>query len=125
MPLAARIVLETAATLIALGGLYDVFVPRLPGHLRTLCGQDGQSAGLVRELLRALGGSLIAIGLAVGILAASLPVPTHRTLILVLVLVLPSEGINSYCMRRVGAPFYVPLGFALLALLGVTLAWKG
>lgn len=115
--------LETAAILISLGGLYDVFVPRLPARLTALCGQEEASCKLVRELLRALGGSLVAIGLTAAILAASAPTPTHRTLILLLVLVLPSEGINSFCMRRVGSPFNIPLAFALLTLLGVFLAW--
>jgi len=123
LPVAARMVLETAATLITLGGLYDVFVPRLPSHLMVLCGEDGRIAGLVRELLRALGGSLVAIGVVAGILAAGAPTRTHLTLILLLVL--PSEGINAFCMRRAGSPFYIPLSFALLTVLGVLLAWPG
>jgi hypothetical protein len=116
--------LEAAAILVTLGGLYDVFVPRLPPNLIALCGSDESACKLARELLRALGGSLVAIGLTVGVLVVSTPVqaPAH-TLVLVLLLVLPSEGINSFCMCRVGSPFYVPLGFALLALLGVVLAW--
>jgi hypothetical protein len=44
---------------------------------------------------------------------------------LVLLLVLPSEGINSLGMHRVGSPFLVPLAFTLLTLLGVLLAWPG
>jgi hypothetical protein len=123
LPVIARILLETAAVLITLGGLYDVFVPRLPSHLAALCGHDEKACRLARELLRALGGSLVAIGVTLGFLAASPSALTYRhNLVLVLLLVLPSEGINSFCMRRVGSPFYIPLAFALLTLLGVLLA---
>jgi hypothetical protein len=124
LPSIARIVLLSAAALIALGGLYDVFVPRLPAHLAALCDGDAQACKLARELLRALGGALVAIGLAVGLLVAAYGNGPHPlTLVLVLILVLPAEGINSFCMYRVGSPYYVPLAFALLTLLGVLLAW--
>jgi len=124
LPLIGRFMLETAAILIALGGLYDIFVPRLPANLLAQCSHDEKACKLARELLRALGGSLVAIGLTVGVLIASTPVQAPaRTLLLVLLLVLPSEGINSFCMRRVGSPFYIPMAFALLTLLGVVLAW--
>ena len=116
--------IETAAALITLGGLFDVFVPRLPSKLAVLCGHDETACKLARELLRALGGSLVAIGLAVALIAASPSALTQRhQLVLVLLLVLPSEGVNAFCMRRVGSPFYIPLAFALLTLLGVLLAW--
>jgi hypothetical protein len=45
------------------------------------------------------------------------------SLIVILVLVVPAEGLNAFCMYRVGSPFYIPLAFILLTLLGVTLAW--
>jgi hypothetical protein len=119
----ARFVLETAAVFITMGGLFDVFVPRLPSHLIALCGQDEKGCRLARELLRALGGSLVAIGISLCFLVASPSALSHRVnLVLVLLLVLPSEGINSFCMRRVGSPFYIPLAFAMLTLLGVLLA---
>ena len=44
---------------------------------------------------------------------------------LVLLLVLPSEGINSLSMYRVGSPFLIPLAFTLLTLVGVLVAWPG
>jgi hypothetical protein len=124
MPSIARILLECTAGLIVLGGLYDVFVPRLPANLLTACGGDQRAARLVRELLRALGGALVAIGLAIAALAAGFGLQNRReALLLVLLLVVPSEGINSFCMYRAGSPFYIPLAFVLLALLGVVLAW--
>ena len=123
MPTIARIMLYCAAALIALGGLYDVFVPRLPSNLVAMCGGDERACKLVRELLRALGGSLVAVGATVALLVSRLGVQCRpRTLIL---LVLPSEGINSLGMYRVGSPFLVPLAFTLLTLLGVLLAWPG
>lgn len=124
MPLTARIVLETAAALITLGGLYDLFTPRLPPHLVAICGGSESASRLVRELLRALGGSLVAIGLTVAVLIGASGTPVQpQTLLLVLLLVIPSEGINAFCMYRVGSPFYFPLAFALLAILGVVLGW--
>jgi hypothetical protein len=112
--------------LIVLGGLYDIFAPRLPENLHAACGADERASRLVRELLRALGGALVAIGLAVAVLAAEFGLQDRReALLLILLLVIPSEGINSFCMYRAGSPFYVPLAFLLLALLGVALAWPG
>jgi hypothetical protein len=40
----------------------------------------------------------------------------------VLLLVLPSEGLNALGMRRVGSPYYVPLGFIFLVMVGVAMA---
>ena len=122
MPAIGRVVLETAAALVTLGGLYDFFTPRLPANLATQCAGHQQAQRLVRELLRALGGSLVAIGLAVAILVATTS-DAKPVLAVVLVLVLPSEAVNSFCMRRVGSPFQVPLAFAALTLLGVLLCW--
>jgi hypothetical protein len=124
LPLIARIVLETAAALIALGGLYDLFTPRLPPNLVAICGDNEHASRLVRQLLRALGGSLVAIGLTVAVLVAGFGTPAQpQTLLLVLLLVIPSEGINAFCMYRVGSPYYFPLAFVLLTVLGVVLGW--
>ena len=126
MPVAARIVLFTASALITLGGFYDVFTPRLPANLIAHCGGDERACRLARELLRALGAALVAIGLAVAVLVATSGADLRPvTLVVILLLVVPSEGVNAFCMRRANSPFYVPLGFALLALLGVLLAWPG
>jgi len=126
MPLVARIILEGAAVLIVLGGLYDLFMLRLPANLIVTCGGHEPASRLVRELLRALGAALVAIGSAVAVLVAGFGLQNRReTLLLVLLLVIPSEGVNSFCMYRVGSPFYIPLAFVLLILLGVLLAWPG
>ncbi len=39
-----------------------------------------------------------------------------------LLLVLPSEGLNAVGMRRVSSPYYIPIGFILLTVVGVTMA---
>jgi hypothetical protein len=120
----ARIVLNSAAALIVLGGLYDLLTPKLPPNLAAICGDNDRARKLVRELLRALGGSLIAVGATIAALVnISTPETSHRNLLLILLLVVPSEGINSISMRKVGSPFYVPLAFLLLTVLGVVLAW--
>jgi hypothetical protein len=124
LPTAARILLQATAALIALGGLYDLLAPKLPPNLIAICGENKSARKLVRELLRALGGSLIAIGVSVELLVSGFGPPDPRlTLTLILLLVLPSEGINSICMYRVGSPFYFPLLFATLTILGVLFAW--
>ncbi len=123
MSFAARIILELTGTLIALGGLYDLFTPRLPPNLVAICGPNEPGQKLVRELLRALGGSLFAIGLTVCLLAATVE-PAHAWIFaVVLLLVLPSEGVNACCMYRVGSAYYLPLTFALLAVLGAMVGW--
>jgi uncharacterized protein YjeT (DUF2065 family) len=122
----AQIMLYSAAALIALGGLYDVLVPKLPSNLARMCGGDEQACKLVRELLRALGGCLVAIGVTMALLVSRFGVPgSRRLLVVVLVLVLPSEGVNAFCMYRVGSPYLVPLGFAVLTMAGVFLEWPG
>jgi hypothetical protein len=120
----ARIVLDSAAALIVLGGLYDLLTPKLPPNLAAICGDNDRARKLVRELLRALGGSLIAVGATIAALVYfSTPETLHRTLSLILLLVIPSEGINSVSMWKVRSPFFVPLAFLLLTILGVALAW--
>src|ERR1700759_813496 len=126
MGLIARIVLNGAAALIVLGGLYDLLTPKLPPNLIAICGDNHRAQKLVRELLRALGGSLVAIGATVAALVnTSTPATTHRNLLLILLLVIPAEGFNSFSMRKVGSPFFIPLAFLLIAIVGVALAWLG
>ena len=126
MLLLARIVLYTAAVSIMLGGLYDCFVPKLPVNLLAICRDHEPASKLARELLRALGGCLVAIGVTTALLVSRLNTQrSPKLLALILILVLPSEGLNSLCMYRVGSPFLVPLSFALLTFLGVAIAWCG
>jgi hypothetical protein len=78
---------------------------------------------VMRELLRALGGCLIAIGAAFGIVINSMDLRhDHRAIALILMLVLPSEGLNAFSMRRVGSPYIIPTIFVLLTIAGTVLA---
>ena len=123
MNTSARIVLDCAAGLIAAGGLYDVFTPRLPANLSAACDGHQRAVRVARELLRALGGCLVAIGLAVAVLVN---LPSFRdqrwTPELVLLLVLPSEGLNAVGMYRAGSPFQIPLGLIAITSIGVLLS---
>jgi hypothetical protein len=76
----------------------------------------------IRELLRALGACLVAIGATVATVAVSMDLRhDHRKIAIILMLVLPSEGLNAVGMRRVGSPYFVPLTFILLTVVGVAL----
>lgn len=115
--------LDGAAGLIALGGLYDLFTPRLPPNLIAICADNPRASRVVRELLRALGGCLVAVGLAVAVWVNCAGFQGQRwTPAVVLLLVLPSEGTNAFGMYRVGSPFYVPLAFIAITVIGVLLA---
>jgi len=120
---AAIIILDISAALIACGGLYDVFMPRLPANLREKCGNNPEAQTLVRALLRALGGCLVAIGIGIAVLVnGGVQHGEHRALVVVLLLILPSEGMNALGMWRVKSPYYVPMGFILLTVAGVVMA---
>lgn len=63
------ILLNLAAGLIVVRGFYDIFLRQLPAHLISYLGNvvgelDAQFERLVLALLHALGGGLIAVGLA-------------------------------------------------------------
>jgi hypothetical protein len=125
MPTIGQVVLGGAGSLIALGGLYDVMMPRLPANLAAICGADSRSSKLVRELLRALGGALVGIGVAVVVLANGFDRESReRTTVLILLLVFPSEGMNTLGMLRVGSPYYVPLALIVLTLVGLAILWS-
>ena len=123
---AALVILDVSSALIVCGGLYDLLTPRLPANLIERCGHNEAAQEWVRALLRALGGCLIAIGIAAGVLAKG-PVRQGQgwSLALILALVLPAEGLNALGMRRVGSPFYVPLAFMPLTVAGVGMAAAG
>ena len=115
--------MTVAAACIVLGGLYDVFTPQLPPNLARRCVGNEDGRVVIRELLRALGACLVAIGAAVGVLAITMPRQHNaQTITLILTLVLPAEGMNAIGMRRVGSPWVVPLFFILLTISGAALA---
>ena len=120
----ARVLLGFAAILIAAGGLFDIFTPKLPINLAAACAGNETAMKLVRELLRALGGALAAIGAAVlAIVLTSANSFRPRDLILILLLVVPAEGVNAICMRRVRSPWQIPAAFIALTLVGWVIAF--
>jgi hypothetical protein len=67
---------------------------------------------------------LIAVGIAIAVLANSTAlVSRNGALALVLMLVIPSEGINSIAMYRAGSPYYIPAGFLTLAVASALVAF--
>jgi len=121
--------LNASALLVVVGGLYDVLTPGVPSHelefLRSMGEQPGPaSVMLFRELLRALGGALIGVGVS---LLALVNLPFRRgerwAAWTVGVVICLSEGINAVGMARVGGPFWAPLTFVILALLGLAFAY--
>jgi hypothetical protein len=120
-----RILIIVSGVLIAFGGLYDLLAPRLPLNLALICAGNRNAEKLVRELLRALGGALFAIGMTIALLAVLCGYPiSHTVLIVVFVLVVPAEGTNAVGMYRVGSPYQIPLSFSALTILGVILSWS-
>ena len=69
---------SNSAGLITAGGLYDLLPPQLAANLVRMTGEKENAQKLVRELLRALGGALVAIGVAAEFLVVTSG--THRDL---------------------------------------------
>ena len=120
-------ILNCAAVLVTLGGCFDMLMPAVPANLLsylevTKAEMSPHLTSLLLGFLRALGGCLLAIGIA------ALPIingPVRRgerwaprTL---LILIGVSEGINASQMWRFGSPYYAPLAFVALTVVGVLL----
>ncbi len=121
--------LNASALLVVAGGLYDVLTPSVPSHELEFLGSMGEQPGpasvtLFRELLRALGGALIGVGVS---LLALVNLPFRRgerwAAWTIGVVIVVSEGINAIGMAKVSGPLWAPLTFVLLALLGLALAY--
>jgi hypothetical protein len=91
-------------------------------NLASKCFGNEEACAAIRELLRALGACLVAIGATIVILATAMGEHDFHAIALILTLVLPSEAMNAIGMRRVGSPYVVPLFFILLTLVGVAIA---
>ena len=122
------VLLNVAGILVILGSLYDLLVPTVPSnHLLYLGEADGQFATRCAQLdlamLRSIGGCLLPIGLTTLILANG---PIRRgerwACLTVILLVGISEGHNAYRMFPFDSPWYGPLGFALITVIGAALA---
>src|SRR4051812_43374681 len=119
--------LYVAGSLVVVGSMYDLFVPSLPANLLAYQGVtqatiDTRVATLDLGLLRALGGCLLAIGATALVLVHG---PIRRGerwgLFTLVMLGGGAEGVNSYQMARFGAPFYAPLTYVAIMLVGVGL----
>ncbi|MGI8640811.1 MAG: hypothetical protein ACR2MG_12810 [Pyrinomonadaceae bacterium] len=120
--------LNIAGALVIAGSLYDLLVPSVPlNHLAyvgaTADSLDLRYAALDLAMLRSIGGCLLAIGIATLVLTNG---PVRRgemwARIIIVVLVVVSEGNNAYRMFPFDSPWYGPLGFALLVIIGAMLA---
>jgi hypothetical protein len=122
--------LYVAGSLVIVGSMYDLFVPSLPANLLVYQGVtrvtiDTRVAALNLGLLRALGGCLLAIGATALVLVHGPIRRGERWAMLTLVMLVGvSEGINSYQMARFGSPFYAPLTYVGIMLIGVGLVWS-
>jgi hypothetical protein len=122
--------LYVAAGLVVAGSMYDLFVPTVPANLLAYQGAtqatiDPRTAALELGLLRALGGCLLAIGATALVLVHGPVRRGERWAMLALVLLVGvSEGVNASQMVRFGSPFYAPLAFVGVMLVGVGLVWS-
>ena len=123
-------ILNCAAALVLLGGCFDMLIPAVPPNLLVYLGVakadlSPQLSSLLLGLLRALGGCLLAIGIT-ALLIINGPVKRGERWAAwaLLILICISEGINASQMWRFGSPYYVPLAFAALTVVGVMLLPK-
>ncbi len=121
------ILLNLAGVLVIAGALYDLLVPSVPANHLTYLGVpdrlDPRYAELDLAMLRSIGGCLLAVGVTTLILANG-PIRCGEVWarVAVAILVGVAEGNNSYRMYEFGSPWYGPLGFAVLAVVGAALA---
>jgi hypothetical protein len=120
--------LNVAGVLVIGGALYDLLVPSVPGNHLDYVGAaerhlDPRYAALDLAMLRSIGGCLLAVGVTTLVLTNG---PIRRgeawARVTVAVLVGVAEGNNAYRMFPFDAPWYGPLGFAVLAVAGAALA---
>jgi hypothetical protein len=123
-------ILNCAAALVTLGGCFDMLIPAVPSNLLgylniATADVSPQLSSLLLGLLRALGGCLLAIGIT-GLLLINGPLKrgerwAGRALLILIGL---SEGINASQMWRFGSPYYFPLAFIALTVVGVMMLPK-
>ena len=125
---AGLVLLNLAGVLVIAGALYDLLVPSVPANHLSYLGAakdrlDPRYAELDLAMLRSIGGCLLAVGVTTLILANG---PVRRgepwSLVAAAVLVGVAEGNNAYRMYPFNSPWYGPLGFAVLAIVGAALA---
>jgi hypothetical protein len=118
-------ILNCAAAFVAFGGCFDMLIPAVPSNLVGYLGitkaeMSPQLSFLLLGLLRALGGCLLAIGItALLIINGPLKRGERWASWALLILIGISEGINASQMLRFGSPYYWPLGFVGMTIVGV------
>ena len=118
-------ILNCAAALVMLGGCFDMLMPTVPSNLLGYLGvakadMSPHLSSLLLGFLRALGGCLLAIGLtALLIINGPLKRGERWASWAILILIGLSEGINASQMWRFGSPYYFPLAFVVLTVVGV------
>ena len=120
-------ILNCAAVLVILGGCFDMLMPVVPSNLPGYLGvpkadMSPHLSSLLLGLLRALGGCLLAIGItALLIINGPLKRGERWASWALLILIGVSEGINASQMWRFGSPYYWPLAFVALTVIGVVI----
>jgi hypothetical protein len=121
------VILNIAAAMVIVGSLYDLGVPTIPpNHLRYITelptASQSRFVQLDLAMLRSIGGCLLAIGVVCLLLVNG---PVRRgsgfALVLVVLLIGIAEGNNAYRMYPFASPWYGPLSFAILAIVGALL----
>jgi hypothetical protein len=119
------ILLNCSAAAVMAGGCYDMLTTVVPSNLRDYLGMtkaemSPRLASLLLGFLRALGGCLLAISVtAFLIINGPLKRGERWASWTVLILIGLSEGINASQMWRFGSPYYWPLTFVALTVVGV------
>jgi hypothetical protein len=122
------ILMNIAGALVITGALYDLCVPSVPRNLLDYLGivddpLDHRYAELALAMLRSIGGCLLAVGLTALVFTNG---PIRRgeswARVAVAMMVGIAEGNNALRMYPFGSPWYGPLGFAVLAVVGAILA---
>jgi hypothetical protein len=123
-------ILNLAGTLVMVGALYDLLVPSVPPNHLSFIGHVEPNAGarlaeLDLAMLRSVGGCLLAIGITcLALVNGPVRHGDGWARAAVLVLIGVAESNNAYRMYPFGSPWYGPLTFALLAMIGVALVGK-
>jgi hypothetical protein len=125
----SSLLLNAGAGMMVLGGLGDLFVASPPNAWTSVLSQPSNQlpAGtvlLLMALLHALGGALMASGVAILFLANGPLRRGSKSAALAIILIsLLSDGGNAFQIYHLGlAYFWVPLTFVGLVLLGVSFA---
>ena len=108
-----------------------MFIPAVPSNLLgylevAKVDMSPHLSSLLLGLLRALGGCLVAIGISASlIINGPLKRGERWASWALLILIGLSEGINASQMWRFGSPYYWPLLFVALTVVGVVILRKG